>query len=76
MKKRTAPEVIGFHLGWDMRDVSDCRYQPSRYASPAIYTLGDDYWCCPSGTQKPSADFNWTAEATHYGRTIYRAKGA
>lgn len=35
MTRRTAPEIIGFHFGWDMRDVSETRYQPTRYTNPA-----------------------------------------
>ena len=78
MIKRTAPNVIGTYLGWDMRDVSDCRYQPTRYTTPAVYAIplkGDiEYVCCPSGTQKPAKGFVWHPIGEIYGRTIYGAK--
>lgn len=76
MAKRTAPNVIGTYLGWDISDVSDCRYQPTRYASPAVYTIrlsgGIEYVCCPSGSQKPPRGFpDWKPIGEMYGRTIY-----
>jgi len=78
MIKRTAPHVIGFYLGWDIRDVSDMRYQPSVYPSPAVYSIplkgGIEYLCCPSGSQKPPKGFVWQPIGEAYGRTIYGAK--
>lgn len=75
-KKYSAPYIIGFHFGSDMRDISEGRYQPTRYASPAVYVVGNDYYCAPSGSQKPPArdGWNWQPLATYYGRTIYTAK--
>ena len=73
MKKRTAPEIIGFHLGWDIHDVSEGRYQPSRYASPGVYVCNDDYFCAPSGTQKPPKGFPWQQVGIYYNRPVYRA---
>jgi hypothetical protein len=52
-KKHTAPEIIGTHLGWDMRKVKDGRYQPSRFPWPSVYECGHDYFCAPSGSQTP-----------------------
>jgi len=61
-QKKTAPEIIAEVLGWDWSDVKRMRYQPTRYARPAIY-LGDDnpwtYLCAPSGSQKPPPGFPW-----------------
>lgn len=72
-KRRTAAELIGFHLGWDMRDVSEGRYQSTRYAAPAIYVCGDDYYCAPSGSQVPPKGWNWEPVGTYYARTVFRA---
>ena len=73
MKKRTAAEIIGFHLGWDMREVSDSRYQPTRYSSPSIYTAGDYYWAAPSSNAPPkNMKGQWSEVAEYYGRKIYR----
>lgn len=72
--RKTAPEVIGFLLGWDMRDVSEGRYQPTRYSSPGIYVCADDYYCCPSGSQKPPKGYDWKPFGEAYGRTVYEAK--
>lgn len=75
MKRRTAPECIGFFLGWDMRDVSETRYQ--RY-NPGVYVIGDDYMCCPpQGVKPPNIGLRgettpWVRVGEAYGRAIYR----
>ncbi|WP_150526511.1 hypothetical protein [Roseibium sediminis] len=68
---RTAPEIIGFHLGMDWLDVKDGVYQPSRYKTPRVYVCGDDYFCCPTAKQKLPSGFNWKLRGTEYGREIY-----
>ena len=72
-KRRTAPEIIGTHLCWDMRDVSEGRYQPTRYHSPGVYVCGDDYFCAPTAAQKPPVDWQWDAVGEYYGRTVFIA---
>lgn len=72
-KRRTAPEIIGFHLGWDMRDVSEGRYQPSRYCNPAVYVASEDYFCAPTGKQKLPAGFAWERVGEYYGRRVFRS---
>jgi hypothetical protein len=69
-KRRTAPEIIAFHFCSDIRDVSDGRYQPTRYTSPGLYVVGADYYCSPSAGQKPPADYNWTKVGEYYGRDV------
>jgi hypothetical protein len=72
-KRRTAAEIIGFHMSSDIRDIQECRYQPTRYASPAVYTIGDFYYCCPSSpTQKMPMGGIWEFVAMYYGRSIFR----
>lgn len=73
---KRANEIIGFHLGWDVNDVSDGVYQPTRYSSPRVYVCADSYFCCPSGSQKPPKGFDWKLVATYYGRDVYRADPA
>lgn len=73
MKRRTAPEIIGTHLGWDMREVSEGRYQ--RYSSPSVYVCGSDYYCSPTGSQKPPkgvSENEWLKVGTYYERDVYR----
>ena len=75
MKKRTAAEIIGFHFSCDTRDVNDGRYQPTRYSSPAIYTLGNDYYAAPSTNLPPkNMPGIWKQVGEHYGRKIYRMR--
>lgn len=69
-----ANELIAFHLGWNITDVSEGRYQPTRYSSPGVYVCGDDYYCCPSANQKLPKGFHWEKVGEHYGRTVYRAE--
>jgi hypothetical protein len=70
-KRRTAPEIIGIHLCWDMRDVSEGRYQ--RYSSPAVYACGSDYYCAPTTNQKPPLDYQWDVVGEYFGRKVYIA---
>lgn len=74
MKRRTAPEIIGFHLGWDMREVSEGRYQ--RYANPAVYVVGDDYYAAPADNRPPRHEVGkpWQEIAEYYGRKIFRSE--
>jgi hypothetical protein len=75
VKRRTAPELIGFHLGWDMREVSDGRYQ--NYTSPNVYVCGERYYCAPTTGQKPHesvAEHGWQLVGMYYGRNVYRSK--
>lgn len=53
MTRRTAANIIAFHFGWNITDVSEGRYQSTRYASPSIYVLGDDYYAAPRTTYRP-----------------------
>jgi hypothetical protein len=72
-KRRTASEIIAFHFGWDMREMSESRYQPTRYASPAVYVVSDDYYAAPSDNRPPKYELGqpWREVAEYYGRKIY-----
>lgn len=75
MKARriTAAERIAFITGFDFAEMADNRYQPSRYRV-AVYTLGDEYMCCPSSGQKPPADFTWHPFRESMGRMVYSTR--
>jgi hypothetical protein len=73
-KSKRANEIIGFHLGWDIADVTAGIYQPSRYSSPRVYVCGNDYFCCPSGSQKLPTGFEWKRVGSYYGRDVHRAE--
>lgn len=71
---KSAAEVIGFHLMWDIADVREAIYQPTRYRAPSLYTVGEYYYCAPSGNQRPPQDFGtWDFVHEYCGRRIYRA---
>lgn len=68
-----ANEIIAFHLGWDIRDLTDGRYQPTLYQNPSVYVASDDYFCAPTEKQKLPKGFKWEAVGEHYGRKVYRS---
>lgn len=69
-KVKHGSEIIAFHFGWNMPDVSEGKYQNYR---PSVYVVGDDYFCCPPGDKKPPApkEFVWKVVGEHYGRKVY-----
>lgn len=70
-KKRTSAERIAFLIGWDLADMADVRYQPSKYRT-AIYTYGNDYLACPRAVSDlPKDGFNWKPYGESYGRTVF-----
>lgn len=72
-QRKTAAEIIGFHFGWDIRDVSENRYQPTRYSNPAIYLIGQDYYAAPSDNRTPRCEVGkpWVEVAEYYGRKVF-----
>lgn len=73
-KRVTAAEAIAEHLGWDINEMKDCRYQPTHYPV-AIYTVGNDYYCAPAIGKEPPKDFRWAHVGNHRQtqRKIYRS---
>lgn len=75
MERRiTAAEVIATRIGYDLAEMSDYRYQPSRYANPAIYAVDDAYYCVlTKANRKLHKGWKWGFEATVLGRDIFSA---
>lgn len=71
-----ANEIIGIHLGWDINDVTDGRYQPSRYFNPSVYVGSNDYYCAPTAKQKLPKGWDWKEVGEYYGRKVYEALGS
>ena len=72
---KTAPEIIALHLGWNMPDVTEGRCQ--KYTSPGVYVCGNDYFCCPTASQKLPKGVSekpWEIVGTYYGRTVWRVQ--
>lgn len=55
---KSAAELIGNYVGWDMQEVNSNKYQPGQY-SCSVFTIGNDYYCCPPHGQKPPKEFEW-----------------
>jgi hypothetical protein len=74
-KTRQAPEIIAHHLGWNVSEVSEARYQPHKYPAPGIYICGDEYFCAPTDRQALHKidGLNWAKVGTEYDRVIYSA---
>ena len=72
-KRRTGAEIIAFHFGWDMSEVSETRYQSTRFSSPAVYVISDDYYTAPSDNKPPKYVVGkaWVEIAEWYGRKIF-----
>jgi len=71
-RNRSAADCIAFRLCWNITDVSDMRYQAGRQKF-AVYSIGDEYMCCPPAGQKPPKGWDWKPDGEAYGRTIYSA---
>lgn len=73
--RRTAANIIGFHFGWNITDVSETRYQSTRYTSPSIYVLGDSYYAAPANNLPPkNMKGAWEEIGEHYGRKVFELK--
>ena len=71
-KRRTAAEIIAFHIGWDMREVSEHRYHPTRLRSPSIYGFDDGYYAAPADNKPPgNMKSAWREIGEHYGRKVF-----
>lgn len=75
LKRRTAPEIIATHLGWNITDVSDGIYQ---HYTPTVYVCGNDYYCCPpkSNGRLPNIKGHgettpWKKVGTYFERDVY-----
>jgi hypothetical protein len=73
---KQAAEIIAFHLGQDLAEMKDYRYQPTVWKNPAVYTFGDDYWAAPASGKMPKAYCHintWKCVGEEYGRKIFKA---
>lgn len=72
-KRRTAAEIIATHLGWDMAEMSEYRYQPTRLTIPAIYALDNTYYAAPSNNRPPkNMEGPWIEIGTHHDRIVFK----
>lgn len=69
-----ANEIIAYRLGQDINDITEGRYQPSRFQNPSIYVFSEDYYCAPTAKQKLPKGFNWKPDGEWYGRAVYCAE--
>lgn len=74
-RKYTAPELIAFHLSWDISEVKEGLYQCTIYRDCKVYVIGEDYMCCPTAKQKMPDPLRWKWEEVgeYHGRKVYWA---
>lgn len=74
-RAKSAAEVIAFVLGWDIAEVREYRYQPTKYAKIHVYAIGDWYYCATLSGQNPPKGWEWDLVkiCLNYGRSVYRA---
>ena len=74
--RKTAPEIIAECFCSDINDVKDGLYQS--YRSPSVYVYGNDYYCCPTSSQRlpKDRDWNWTEiyMDRKTGRAVFESK--
>ncbi len=78
---KTSKEALANHLGWDIADLKDARYQSTQYNSP-VYSISNDYFCAtpegkaPAKPMRKGVDpFNWVevpSFVNQYGFKIYK----
>jgi hypothetical protein len=73
--------VVAEYIGADLRDVSDYRYQPSRFVKVPIWAIGSTYLCVARPGDVPPAGYPWEAASPdtwplprYPGVTLYTAK--
>jgi|SRR6185312_7541087 len=75
-RRVTAAERIAFLRGYDLAEMSECRYQPTRFTSPSVYVLGSDYYCAPNGKRLPKVGYRWAQIGEAYGQPVFRAEAS
>ena len=63
--------AVATHIGWDVADVRDMRYQPG-HQSTAVFSIHDGYYCAPANG-KPPKGWNWERVGETNGRAVFFA---
>ena len=71
-RRITAAEVIATYISYDLAEMSEYRYQSTRYFSPAIYAVGDTYYSAPTNGRLHKG-WTWTLAAIVLGRRVFTA---
>lgn len=57
MRIKRANEIIGEVIGWDLKEVSEYRYQ--KYTSPSVYSIGNRYFAVHKNKPKHEVGGEW-----------------
>lgn len=70
MKRTNRTEVLATYLGWDIAEVREHRYQPSRNSTAApVWAFEGEYYTVTvqgGGPPKNSDWWQWTEVTSHY----------
>ena len=71
MTKRrvTDAERIAFIIGFDLAEMSEYRYQSTRYPI-AVYAIGEKYYCVPRGRKVPQVGGPWRLLGKSYDHDV------
>ena len=58
-QRKQAATVVAETIGWDVADVRECQYQPSRYSSPSVFAIGDRYFAVHSAKPRHDLGGEW-----------------
>lgn len=62
---KRANEILAETLGWDVREVSDYRYQ--KYTDPVVYSIGDRYFAVHATKPKHEVGKEWVMHTDQFG---------
>ncbi len=63
---KRANVVIAETIGWDVKEVTECRYQ--KYTSPAVYSIGDFYMAAhPTKPKHDDVGREWVEYKDQFG---------
>lgn len=66
MANKRADMIIAETLGWDYKDVQECRYQ--KYVNPAVYSIGDLYFAVHKSQPKHTdVGVEWVKHTDQFG---------
>ena len=64
---KRAAAVIAESIGFDIAEMSECRYKPTRYTAPAVYSIGDKYFAAHPTKPRHEVGEPWQRYADQFG---------
>jgi hypothetical protein len=71
-KRKSAAEKIADLIGFCIKDVKECVYQPCKYYKPKVYSIGNYYFCATDHLPAYSDFYNWEKKTTFRGDFVWQ----